>query len=265
MDGLSESLLKEIGHFDPDTIINRIMRGIKVIYEEMKAEGILVNVKNTLSSFINIILIVKTIGRSSCYGICFEQPRIRIKNIERIYRLSRFNLSRLDIKHVYKYIKRNIPDLGYQPTSKRVKFHNLNSEIELLFLRYYAQENNYILCGDIERTRWLLGAYDRYLAGSVDILPLTGIYKSQLRIVARKLRIAHLAKDADEPAGWLYYKKKRGLDIPDEKIDAILYGFDLNWTIDKIAKDLDTDQDIVRRIREIVDSANIFRHLPLTL
>jgi len=263
---LKATLLRDINRLDPNTTINRIVRGVKIVYEEMGANGILVNVKNTLSSFINIIIAIRTAGRSNCYGIYFEKPHSNIKNIERIYTLSRFNLSRLDIKHVYKYVIKNMPDLGFSRRLSKITKHEIENDIELLVLRFYAKKNNYLLCGDLDRTRWLTGAFSRYLTGSVDILPLTSVYKTQLKLIAKRLRIAHLAKNAEEPREWLEFKREIGIEnIPDEKIDAILYGFDNNWTIKQIADDLEIDEDIIRKIRTVVDSTDIIRHLPLTL
>ncbi|PCN51279.1 hypothetical protein B6U99_00620 [Candidatus Geothermarchaeota archaeon ex4572_27] len=263
---MTAKLVKSVSNIDPDAAIDRIVREMRAIYSEVGADGILVNVKNTLSSFINLVIAIRVAGRSKCYGIYFEKPHENFKNIERMYVLSRFNLSRIDIKHIYRYVARNMPDLGLPKQALKSIQKGIEEGVEMLFLRLYASENNYILSGDIEKTRWLTGAFSRHLLGSFDVLPLASIFKTQLRPIARRLRIIHLAKNADEPSEWVEFKRRLGIeDVPDEKIDAILYGLESNWSTEEIASDLEIDENIVVKLKEVVQSATVLKKLPLML
>ncbi len=262
---MRSTLISGLKRIDTKAAVDLITKRLKMLYEELNASGIILEVRNTINSFINIIVAVRCVGRNYCYGIYFEGSEGGSKNIDRLYRLTRFNLLRMDIRHIYRYIKRNIPEVTLT-TKKPVKYINLENDLKVLFLREYARENNLILSEDICRSEWLTGAFDKYYINNADVLPLTGLYKTQLRVIARALRIAHLMKNTIENKYWIELKKDLGIEsLPDEKIDAVLYGItDYRWGIKEITSDLNLDSDIVEKIRLVIETSDFIRHTPIT-
>lgn len=262
---MKSTLITGLKRIDAKTAIDFITRRLKTLYEEFDATGVIFEVRNTVNSFINILISVKCVGRGNSFGIYFEGREASSKNIDRLYRLVRFNLLRIDIRHIYRYIRRNIPDISL--TGKKiVEYSNLEDDLKILFLREYARENNLLLSEDVCRSEWLTGAFDKYYIGNADVLPLTGLYKTQLKVIARGLRIAHLVKNANERKQWINFKKKLGIeDLPDDKIDAILHGItDYGWGIKEIMSDLDIDQKTIEKIMLVMETSEFIRRSPIT-
>jgi len=257
-------LINNLKRIDAKATIDIITKRMKTLYEELKAAGIILEVKNTVNSLINVLISIRSVGKANCYGIFFEGTEGGSKNIDRLYRMTRFNLLRIDIRHIYRYVKKNIPEITVIP-KKVAEYRNLENDLKILFLREYARENNLIFSGDICKSEWLVGAFDKYYISNVDVLPLTGLYKTQLKVIARTFRIAHLVKHANENKYWIEIKRELGIEgIPDEKLDGILSGIvDYRWEIKKMVSDLKVKEDLIERIRLAVESTELIRHTPI--
>jgi len=256
------TLIKEIKKVNYKLLLDVLTRKFKSAYEVFEAEGVLLKVDNTVPSLINVVIAVRSIGRSNCYVIHFSTRHSNLKNIHRLHTYGKFNFSQVDINHIYRYLKRNIPDLGYKSLKREPM---IDDDIKALFMRHYARKYNFIVSGDIDKSEWITGSFSKYYAGCSDILPLTGIYKTQLKSLSRALRVSHLMKNTEEPRHWSMFKNSfKRVAITDEKIDAILYGLEKDWSISDIADDIQISKSVVKTIRDNVEKSYYFRNSPIT-
>lgn len=256
------TLIREIKKVNYKLLLNVLTRKFKSAYEVFDADGVLLKVDNTVPSLINVVIAVRSIGRSNCYVIHFSTRHSNLKNIHRLHTYGKFNFSQIDLQHIYRYLKRNIPDLGYRSLNKEP---SIGDDIKALFISHYARKYNFIVSGDIDKSEWITGSFSKYYVGCSDILPLTGIYKTQLRSLSRALRVSHLIKNTEEPAYWSAFKNGfRDVALNDEKIDAILYGLERDWSIDDIASDLQLSKNVVKAIRDRLEKSYYLRNSPIT-
>ncbi len=71
----------------------------------------------------------------------------------------------------------------------RVARANLKPRLRMLVLYYYANKLNYLVCGTGNKTEIMVGYFTKHGDGGVDILPLGGLLKRQVRQLAKELGI----------------------------------------------------------------------------
>ena len=64
---------------------------------------------------------------------------------------------------------------------------NLKPRLRMAALYHYANTMSYMVVGTGNRTELMVGYFTKYGDGGVDILPLGGLYKTQVRALAREL------------------------------------------------------------------------------
>ncbi len=78
---------------------------------------------------------------------------------------------------------------GDPPQRQRLALANLKPRLRMIALYYYANAHNLIVVGTGNRSELYVGYFTKYGDGGVDILPLAGLVKSQVRELARHLGI----------------------------------------------------------------------------
>jgi NAD+ synthase len=74
-------------------------------------------------------------------------------------------------------------------SNDRVALGNIKARLRMVVIYYYANLNNYLVCGTGNKTEISLGYFTKYGDGACDILPLGDLYKGEVRELARELNI----------------------------------------------------------------------------
>lgn len=122
----------------------------------------------------------------------------------------------------------------------RVSEGNVRARIRMTALYYVANEEERIVIGSGDRSELLLGYFTKYGDGGADILPIGGLYKSQVIGIAKWLRVPpKIVNKRSSPRLWRDQLAEEELGMAYGRIDAILYGlFDLRLSVDEIVKAL---------------------------
>jgi len=78
---------------------------------------------------------------------------------------------------------------------------NIKPRLRMITLYYYAQERNYLVLGTGNRSELTIGYFTKYGDGGVDLLPIGGLVKSQVRELARYLEVPQVVIDKPPSAG----------------------------------------------------------------
>jgi NAD+ synthase len=73
--------------------------------------------------------------------------------------------------------------------SFKIPFANLRARIRMSILYFLANESNYLVAGTGDRSEDLIGYFTKYGDGGVDLLPISHLYKTQVRKLAEFLGI----------------------------------------------------------------------------
>jgi NAD+ synthase len=100
---------------------------------------------------------------------------------------------------------------------------NLKARIRMAVLYYHANIRSRLVVGTGDRSEVLLGYFTKYGDGGVDLLPLGGLYKTELKVLARHLGIPRSIVDkTSSPRLWEGQTAEGELGLSYELADRIL-------------------------------------------
>ena len=85
------------------------------------------------------------------------------------------------------------------------------ARIRMSLLYYYAGINGYLVVGTSDKSEVQIGYFSKFGDGAADIMPIAGLYKTQVRALAQYLGIpaAIVQKKAAPGSGKIILQKKR--------------------------------------------------------
>ncbi len=135
----------------------------------------------------------------------------------------------------------------------------------MMYLYYYGEMNNYLVCGTTNRTEDVQGFFVKYGDGGVDIEPLAHLYKTQVYQLADYLEvIKEIRERAPSPDTFsftvsdeeFYFRMPYGI------LDLLLYAWESKIPLAEVTKALDLSEEQVKRaFRDFVAKSRVTRHL----
>ncbi|HDD60211.1 NAD(+) synthase [Thermoplasmatales archaeon ex4484_36] len=130
---------------------------------------------------------------------------------------------------------------------------NLASRIRMCYLYTVANAEKLLVAGSSNKSEILLGYFTKWGDGAADIFPLGDLFKTQLYVLAKELKLPDFIIKRAPTAGLLPGQTDEGeLGLSYDKIDIILRGTLLNMPVERIAEDAGTTAEEVLRIQEMV-------------
>ena len=142
---------------------------------------------------------------------------------------SKFDIEvrRVDLSPVYDALARVLPDPAGLPAA------NLKPRLRMATLYYFANKENRLVVGTGNKSEIMMGYFTKYGDGGVDILPLGGLLKRQVRELARELGIPPEIIAKPPSAGlWAGQTDEGELGITYHELDQILTAFETGATFD---------------------------------
>ena len=263
---MASKLLKTIKLFNVEHTLFTITKDIRDTVEERNKQGILINIKNSFESILLSAIGVRSLrnpGRVNAVYFISERRYRMPPNLDKLMKFLRISYEYIEIGSLTRDINSYIR--SYIPTRKEAA----NEVIEALILREIADTRNLLLVGDTTRSTWLLGIFNQIYTKSMDLLPLTKIYRTQIRKMISRLHILQYTKGIDIDENWVRFKKTIKLQ-DDMIIDAILEGIICSQTDEEIYEDLSQSTDKltieqISMIRKIFEESYFKRNTPITL
>lgn len=114
--------------------------------------------------------------------------------------------------------------LGFLPPSENsLAAANIKPRLRMIVLYYLAQSHNYLVLGSGNKSEMAVGYYTKYGDGGVDLLPLGGLYKTQVWQLARELGVPPEVIDRPPTAGlWPGQTDEGEMGITYRELDRIL-------------------------------------------
>jgi NAD+ synthase len=118
--------------------------------------------------------------------------------------------------------------MGKLPRNK-VAQGNFASRLRMSTLYYYAAILHRLVLGTTDKSELRLGYYTKYGDGAADIFPLADLYKTDVRELARYLKIpSPILEKKSSPRLWRSQTAEGEIGLSYEKIDRILKELDAN-------------------------------------
>jgi NAD+ synthase len=91
-------------------------------------------------------------------------------------------------------------------------------------LYYHAAINGYLVAGTSDKSEVEIGYYTKFGDGAADIMPIAGLYKTQVRALAKFLDLPPaIVEKKSSPRLWKNHLAEEELGLEYEMLDQILY------------------------------------------
>lgn len=144
---------------------------------------------------------------------------------------------------------------------------NLRARIRANMLYYYANLNNYLVVGSSDKSEYLIGYFTKFGDGSADILPIASLYKTQVRELAKHLKIKEsIISKKSSPHLWKGHIAEDEIGITYEEIDSMLH-----CLVDKSMSENDTEKttqiskEKIQKIHQLYKNSEHKRIMPTKL
>jgi NAD+ synthase len=127
---------------------------------------------------------------------------------------------------------------------------NIKARTRMIYLYYYANKFNRIVCGSSDKSETMMGYFTKWGDAAADIAPIMDLYKTQVRKLAVHLGIPEeLASKPSTPALWPAQMAETELGIKYEELDLILYGLEHFMSTLEVAEQLNIQKSIVDKVK----------------
>jgi len=244
----------------------RIRRFIKQYVENAKADGIVLGLSGGVDSSTTAALSSLAIGGDHVLGLMLpEKETYNPKDIDDANLVAeKFSLKTqiCDITPAVEGFYKTIPI--FDAADKLCK-GNIKARTRMVYLYYYANKFNRIVCGSSDKSETMMGYFTKWGDVAADISPIMDLYKTQVRKLAVHLGIpADLAAKPSTPALWPNQLAETELGIKYETLDLILYGLERFMTTEEIARQLNIENALVKKVKNRWLAAEHKRRMPLT-
>ncbi len=135
----------------------------------------------------------------------------------------------------------------------------------MMHLYYYAEKNNYFVCGTTNKNETVQGFFVKYGDGGVDVEPIAHLYKSQVYALARHLNvIEEIIQRPPSPDTYSFEvtDEEFYFRMPYDVLDPLLYAWEQNVPTDVVARELDlTLEQVNRAFRDFNTKYRATQHL----
>lgn len=144
----------------------------------------------------------------------------------------------------------------FNEKNKTLAAANLKPRLRMLSLYYFANKNNYMVVGTGNKSELMMGYFTKYGDGGVDLLPLGGLLKAEVRALAKELKIPEGIISKPPSAGlWLGQTDEGEMGITYDELDNIILG----KTSDIDPKKVKMVQDRIKASEHKRSSAPIYK------
>lgn len=183
--------------------------------------GVVLGLSGGLDSSVAATLAVKALGPSRVLGLVLPDKASSYDPGAINDAVSLAN--NLGMKYNLIDVGRARSDLTKQLPPSKLARGNLTVRLRMCVLYYYAGIRKLLVVGTSDRSELELGYFTKYGDGAADILPIGGLYKTEVRELGRHIRLPNrILKKKSTPGLWRGQTAESEIGLNYEEVDQIL-------------------------------------------
>ena len=238
-------------------MINRLVAWIKEQVQTAGAKGCVFGLSGGLDSSV-VGILCKTAFPNNALGLlmpCFSGEE-DLKHAQELAEKFSIPTKLVDLKPACSQLYVQLEGKPYDEGETNLAIANLKPRLRMITLYYHANKLNYLVVGTGNKSEAVMGYCTKYGDGGVDILPLGGMLKSQVRELAKELAIpAGIINKVPSAGLWPGQTDEEEMGITYAELDKIIIGLEKN----KLAG---LDQKLVNKVRQKMKQTEHKRSLP---
>lgn len=267
-DGRSDlDLTSNVLKFDLSSTEHKIRRFIKDYVKKAGVEGVVLGVSGGVDSCTNAAINSLAIGGDKVLGLILpEEETYNPADVEHAKLVAEkfgFHLENIDITSALETCYHSIPIYN---SSDRISKGNIKARTRMVYIYYYANKLNRIVCGSSDKSETMIGYFTKWGDMAADISPLMDLYKTQVRMLALHIGIpSEVVEKPPTPALWPGQTAEKEIGVKYEILDPILYGLERFMKAEDIAEQLHQPAKLVKKIKKRWLISEHKRRMPLTI
>jgi len=205
-------------------LVERICSWLRKEVSQAKAKGVVIGLSGGIDSSVVASLAKKALGEKvlgvimPCHSSAIDEDYARL-----IAKKLKIKIERVSLDSIYDSI------LGVLPGNKKMALVNLKPRLRMLILYYFANSLNYLVAGTGNKSEILIGYFTKHGDGGCDILPLGDLLKTEVRELAKELKIPNEIIERVPSAGlWENQTDEEEIGITYEELDGAITTIESN-------------------------------------
>ncbi len=290
-------LNKEILNINSGSITEKLVSFIRTKVKELNRDGVIFGLSGGLDSAVLAYLLIRAVDKEKVLALLMPERDsnkahvkdaqlvaknlgIRTKFIDMkpildkigIYNTlpGKYLTSNLKVKALYKTFQVIVGKNPFRYSTKSVKnkyvaqgnaYYRIKHRLRMALLYYHAESLNYLVVGAANKTEHLTGFFVKQGVDHVtDIMPLQGLYKTQVRQLAKYLGVPEkIIKKAPSPDIIPGIVDEQAMGMTYDVLDLILYGLEQKMSDKEIAKQLKIKEAEVKVVKEMIKDSQHMR------
>lgn len=157
--------------------------------------------------------------------------------------------------------------LSNQQLRPIVAASNTKQITRMMYLNYFADLNNYLVCGTTNRTEFIQGFFVKYGDGGVDIEPIEHLYKTQVYQMAEYFEVTpEIVNRTPSPDTFSFEvtDEEMYFRMPYDILDILLFAWENGVPVADVCKVMNLTENQVRRsFRDFTSKYNTTKNLRL--
>ncbi len=197
---------------------------VEFIRKQVKEAGfskVVFGLSGGLDSSVVTYLAKEALGAENVYGIILPSKTTSKKDVgdaKEVIKTLEINLVEIEIAPVIDSLLASLKD------TDKIRKGNIMARTRMILLYDQAAKYKALVLGTSNKTELLLGYFTKYGDGGVDIEPLGDLYKTQVRQLAKDLRVPdRIIKKVPTAGLWPGQTDEGELGFTYEEVDRLLY------------------------------------------
>ena len=205
---------------DYEKIAFRITKFISEQVKSRKKNGVVIGLSGGLDSSVCLMLAAKALDRDRIIALIMPErgftPQEDIDNAYTLARKLKIKYKEIRFEGAKKTLLRNLP-------SDKLSGGNLSARLRMALLFHIAGTANLLVLGTSDKSEMMIGYFTKFGDGAADMLPIGGLYKTQVRKLATKLGVSEqITNQPSSPRFWKGHEAEKELALTYNEIDTIL-------------------------------------------
>ena len=245
---MNQEILKEIIEQDYTKIQQGIETFLKNSVSQNKADGVVFGLSGGIDSVTVAYLSAKLFGKKALALVMPDStisPSSETGDALKVVGELGLDYKLIDIDVIHKVYSNHL-----EPDERALG--NLRARIRSDIIYYYANLKNFLVLGTSDKSEYSIGYFTKFGDGSADLLPISKLYKTQLREFAKILGVPNnIITKKSSPNLWKEHIAEEELGITYEEIDSILYCLEKKLSVDEIIKKTEIKRESVEKIYQM--------------